>query len=204
MAQVKTIQDYYEQMYEKYPTLPKEDVRRALQYGFKSLYLTNSYGADTLINRNGFWFYCGQLTNNSLKYFNYYKRKMRIKLRIMYKRKRVDWDGYYYFALSQDQYNNYLNQKNKKGRPKKKFTFSKVMLYKIYDECSIIESNKVAIFKIPYITDLGFSIFKENFVTDQAELILTREPLKFNEVLLSNYNYQFISDELRKYNKKSN
>ena len=201
MAQVKTIQDYYEQMYEKYPTLPKEDVRRALQYGFKSLYLTNSYGADTLINRNGVWFYCGQLMNNSLRYFNYYKKKMRTKLRIMYKRKHIEWDGYYYFALSQNQYNNYLEQKNKKGRPKKKFTFSKVVLYKIYDECNIIESNKVAIFKIPYSVDLGFTIFKEEFTTDKAELILIREPLKFNDVLLSNYNYQFISDESKKHNK---
>lgn len=202
MAVQKSIQDYYESIYEKYPTLPKEDVRRALQYGFKSLYLTNSYGADTLVSRNGFWFYCGQLMNNSLKYFNYYKRKMRTKLRIMYKRKHIEWDGCYYFALSQNQYENYLNQKNKKGRPKKKFTFSKVVLYKIYDECSIIESNKVAIFKIPYVLDKGFTIFKEEFTTYKSELILVREPLKFNDVLLSNYNYQFISDELRKRNKK--
>ena len=196
MAVLKTAQDYYDKLYELYPTLPKEDIRRACQFGFKSLYLTNSYGADTLINRNGFWFYCGQLMNNSLHYFNYYKRKMRTKLRIMYKRKHIEWDGYYYFALSQNQYNNYLNQKNRRGRPKKKFTFSKVVLYKIYDECNIIESNKVAIFKIPYSADLGFSIFKEEFTTDKAELILIREPLKFNDILLSNYNYQFISDKL--------
>lgn len=190
MAVQKTIQDYYEQIYEKFPTLPKEDVRRALQFGFKSLYLTNSYGADTSVFRNGFWFYCGQLMNDSLKYFNYYKRKMRIKLRIIYKRKKVQWDGYYYFALSQSQYDNYLEQKNKKGRPRKKFNFSKVMLYKIYDECNIIESNKVAIFKIPYQLDMGFVIFKDSFISDQAELVCVREPLKFCDILISNYDYE--------------
>jgi hypothetical protein len=76
------------------------------------------------------------------------------------------------------------------------------MLYKIYDECNIIESSKVAIFKIPYSLDLGFTIFKEDFTTDKAELMFVREPLTFNDILLSNYNYQFISDELRKHNKK--
>ncbi len=202
MAVQKTIQDYYERLYEAYPTLPKEDIRRACQYGFKSLYLTNSYGADSLINRKGFWFYCGQLMNDSLRYFNYYKRKMRTKLRIMYKRKHIEWDGYYYFALSQNQYDKYLEQKNRRGRPKKYFKFSKVILYKIYDECSVIESNKVAIFKIPYIAEMGFSIYKEDFTTDKAELIEVRDPLKFSEVLLSTYNYQFITDDLRKYNKK--
>jgi hypothetical protein len=66
-----------------------------------------------------------------------------------------------------------------------------------------MESNKVAIFKIPYSIDLGFSIFKDELNTDKSELILVREPLTFNDVLLSNYNYQFISDELRKYNKNN-
>lgn len=202
MAVQKTIQDYYERLYEEYPTLPKEDIRRACQFGWKSIYLHNSYGGDTLISRKGFWFYCGQLMNNSLNYFNYYKRKIRVKLRIMFKRKKIDWDGYYYFALSQTQYNDYLNQKNKKGRPKKKFKFSKIVLYKIYDECNIAESSKVALFRIPYSLDMGFTIFKEEMITDKAEFLFVREPLKFNDILLSNYDYQFISDELKRYNKK--
>lgn len=192
MAVIKTIQDYYEKLYEEYPTIPKEDIRRICLFGIKSLNIHNNYGGDVLISRKGFWFYCGQLMNNSLHYFNYYKRKIRIKLRIMYKRKNIPWDGYYYFALSQDQYNNYLEQKNKKGRPRKNFTFSKIVLYKIYDECSIAESGKVAIFKIPYSAEFGLSLYKTILTTSQAELILVRKPLTFNDILLSNYNYQFL------------
>lgn len=197
MAVVKTIQDYYERLYEEYPTIPKEDIRRICLFGIKSLNIHNNYGGDTLISRKSFWFYCGQLMNDSLKYFNYYKRKMRVKLRVMYKRRNIPWDGYYYFALSQNQYNNYLEQKNKKGRPKKKFTFSKVVLYKIYDECNIAESSKVALFRIPSIQDFGLSYFKEELTTKDAELILIREPLTFNDILLSNYNYQFLKDNLK-------
>ena len=65
------------------------------------------------------------------------------------------------------------------------------MLYKIYDECNIMESNKVAIFKIPFLTDMGFTLFKDSFTSDQSELVCVREPLKFSDILLTNYNYQF-------------
>ena len=199
----KTIQDYYEQVYKEYPNIPKSDIKRILQYGWKSLYLHNSYGGDVLLSRLGFWFYCGQLMCDSIKWFNYYKRKMIIKLRILYKRKQIEWDGYYYFALSKNQYEKYLSQKNKKGRPKKIFTFNKVLIYKIYDECNISENSKIAIFKIPMLLDMGFTNYKEQLITDKAELCLVRQPLKLNDILLSNYDYEFITDRAKKYKNKN-
>lgn len=202
MAKQKTIQDYYDQIYKEYPTVSKSDIKKILQYGFKSLYLHCSYGGDVLLNRLGFWFYCGQLTNNSIRWFEYYKRKIKIKLRVLYKRKQIPWNGYYYFALSENQYNDYLSQKNKKGRPKKNFTFSHVVLYKIYDECNITESGKMAIFKIPMSIDLGFDYYKEKMITDKAELVLVRQPLKLEDILLSVYDYEFITDEARRYKHK--
>lgn len=202
MAKQKTIQDYYDQIYKEYPTVSKSDIKKILQYGFKSLYLHCSYGGDVLLNRLGFWFYCGQLTNNSIRWFEYYKRKIKIKLRVLYKRKQIPWNGYYYFALSENQYNDYLSQKNKKGRPKKNFTFSHVVLYKIYDECNITESGKMAIFKIPMSIDLGFDYYKEKMITDKAELVLVRPPLKLEDILLSVYDYEFITDEARRYKHK--
>lgn len=195
--EVKSIQDYYEQIYDLYPTVKKSDIKRILMYGWKQYHLFNSYGADILITRRGFWGYCGSLTKDSVRYFNYYKRKMAVKAKVLYIKFKVKWDGYYYFALSHNQYENYLKQKNKRGRPKKNFTFEKVKLYKIYDECSLIESSKVAIFKIPYISDVGFYSYKDTFTTDKAELILEREPLKFKDILITNYNYQFNNLKLR-------
>lgn len=197
----KTIQDYYEKIAAEYPEIPIQDIKRICQYGWKSLYLHNSYGGDVLIKRKDFWFYSGRLMNNSLKYFDYYARKMRTKLRVLYKRKKIEWDGYYYFALTQKQYEDYLSQKNSKGRPRKIFKFGKVILYKIYDECSIIEHNKIALFRVKMKRDKGFSLYDENFITGDSELILIREPLKFEDILLSKYNYQYISDSLRKYKK---
>ena len=198
----KNIQDYYEIMYEKYPKVSKSDIKRILQFGWKQLYLYNSYGGDVLVNRDSFWFYCGTLMNDSIKFFNYYKRKMCVKLRTLYRLKKIKWDGYYYFALTKSQYEEYLNKKNKKGRPRKKFTFENVRIYKIYDECNLMESGHIAIFRIPATADLGNSRFKKELNTENPECVLVREPLTFNDILLSIYDYQFISDELRKYKKK--
>lgn len=189
----KTIQDYYDAIHQEYPGIPESDIKRILLYGWKSLYLHNSYGGDVLIHRQDFWFYCGHLMNDSIKFFDYYKRKLAVKLRIMYKRKHIEWDGYYYFALSRTQYEDYLKQKHHMGRPRKKFTFDKVMLYQIYDECSIVESNKVALFRVPTLDTFGFTIFKENWTTDKAEFISYREPLKFQDILLSNYQFEYLN-----------
>jgi hypothetical protein len=76
------------------------------------------------------------------------------------------------------------------------------MFYKIYDECNISESGKVAVFKIPMPLDLGFTTYKETLTTDKAELVLVREPLKLEDILLSVYDYEFITDEARKYKHK--
>jgi hypothetical protein len=52
--------------------------------------------------------------------------------------------------------------------------------------------------------DLGFIRYKENYISDKAELILEREPLKFSDILVSNYDYQFRKDKVKKYKKRNN
>lgn len=190
--QVKTVKDYYEQMYEMFPEVPKKDIQRILKYGWKSLYLHNSYGGDTIITDSSFWSYIGTLRKNSLKHYMYYIKKLTIKLRVLYKRNKIPWDGYYYFALTDNQYEEYLKQKNKKGRPKKHFKYGNQVLYKILDECKIQEYNRKYIFRIPYISDLGLSFYKKDLTSDKAELIITRDVQKFKDILVSNNNYEFL------------
>jgi hypothetical protein len=45
--EIKTVKDYYEDMYQLFPEVPKKDIQRILNFGFKTLYLHNSYGGDT-------------------------------------------------------------------------------------------------------------------------------------------------------------
>lgn len=49
-----------------------------------------------------------ELTKNPIKHFRYYRRKMQNKLRVMYTRKKIQWDGYYYVALTNEEYEELL------------------------------------------------------------------------------------------------
>ena len=59
--QLKEIKDYYESLCEKFPDVPEKDIKRILNYGWKSLYLHNLYGGDTLITDDSLWCYIGHL-----------------------------------------------------------------------------------------------------------------------------------------------
>lgn len=188
----KTIKDYYEVMFSKYPNIDQSDMRRILNFSWKSLYLHNSYGGDTFITDNDIWCYIGHLKCDSIKHFLYYKKKLIVKLRVLYKRKKIPWDGYYYFALSQVQYNKFIGPKQKRGRPKKKFTFQNIFLYQILDECKLQESSKQYIFRIPYIDTIKLKFFVPKLTTNKTELILTRDPLKFRDILVNENEYEVL------------
>jgi hypothetical protein len=64
-----------------------------------------------------------------------------------------------------------------------------VVLYKYFDECNLRNFGAVAIFRVTFQADYGVSIYKPDFKTDKAELILERKPLVFKDILASNYKY---------------
>lgn len=188
----KTIKDYYQQIYDLFPEVSEQDINKILSFSWKSLYLHNSYGGDTFIKDTNLWCYIGNLKKDSLKHFYYYIKKLSLKIRVLYRRKKISWDGYYYFALAQYQYDKFIGKPNKKGRPKKKFTFENIMLYQILDECKLQESNKQYIFRIPFIDVIKFKFFIRKITTDKAELIITRDPLKFKDILVNDNEYEVL------------
>ena len=160
-----------------------------MNYQFRQLYLHNSYGGDTLIQDRELWMYIGFLRKDSVSFFNYYVKKLCRKIRILYKRKKMKWDGYYYFVLTINQYEEYLQQKNKKGRPKKYFKLKNIFLYRIYDECRIRQWSHRYIFKIHSPYDLGFLKYYKEVELENPELIEVRNPLKFKDILVINNKY---------------
>ena len=48
----------------------------------------------------------------------------------MGKRTKVPWNGYYYFALSDKQFDQYLEQQKAKGRKRKWFNYGNQILFK--------------------------------------------------------------------------
>lgn len=202
--ELKKVQDYYDTLFELYPDVSKKDIKRIMQFGLKSFLMHNNYGGDVLLQSPSIWLYCGKLMKDSIKYFEYYRRKMITKLRINHNRFNIPWDGYYYFGLIQSKYEDYLSQQKKRGRPRKHFKYGNIVLYKYFDECNLRNSGAVAIFRITFNADLGLSLYKPNFETDKAELILEREPLTLKDILASNYKYQFVTDYKKWKRKKDN
>ena len=185
---VKYVNDYYEELYKMFPEVPKSDIKRIVNYGWKQIYLINSYGCDIVLDSHKFWCYFGKMTKRPIRHFMYYVTKLANKIKILYKRKKLEWDGYYYFAITRKQYEE-LNIK-KMGRPKKHFIFKNIKLYKIKEECRLREWNKYYIFRVPYVKDFFYSKFIREFKTDKAELIEVRDhPLKFQEILVTNHDY---------------
>jgi hypothetical protein len=85
-----------------YPDVPMHDIKKILQFGWKSLYLHNSYGGDVIIRDENVFIYFGNLMKDSIKWFTYYKRKLATKIKVLFLRrnKNIPWDGYYYFAIN--------------------------------------------------------------------------------------------------------
>lgn len=189
---VKTLKDYYEEVQKKFPVIPSSDLHKILNYGWRQLYLVNSYGGDVLIKDKQFWFYIGALRIDSIKHFNYYKIKLINKTRVMFRKKKMQWDGYYYFGLSEERYQEFINSKKKRGRPRKIYNFGNILLYKLWEECSLAESNLKYFFRIPYRVDMGFIYHHKELITGDAEFILEREPLKFQDILIANNDYEII------------
>lgn len=182
---IKNINDYVDVVSERFPGIPKSDIKKILSFGWKSIYLHNMYGGDTLLkddNINKYLFYIGRLTFDSLKHFFYYIKKKTVKLRVLFNRHKK-WDGYYYFALSKAGYEKYLAQQKSRGRKRKYFKFGSVMLYKLFEECQMKEHFREYFFRVPYITDLGFTILERDYETDKAEFILYRKYEGFASII---------------------
>ena len=171
---IKTINDYFIDVWNEFSWMDLADVKRILKFAWKSLYLHNAYGGDTILyekHQYKFLFYIGKLRYDSLDHFIYYIKKLRVKIRVLYNRAKTMWDGYYYFALSKSAYDKYLGQIKMRGRRRKWFTFENVYMYKIYKECKVAEFNSKYFFRIPMGTELGYTVFKRKLVSDRVEFV---------------------------------
>lgn len=199
---LKSVNDYLPDLIAQFPTVPPEDVKRAVEYGWRMLYYYNLRGCDTLISstKYRYWFYCGQLTRDSIKHYNYYRRMLRRKLRVLYFKKVTEWDGYYYIGLTEEEYASVIKSTTGRGRKKKNFTFYNKLGMKVFDEAKVFYSWSKYIVRFRYITDMGYTFFKDKMKCNDLEIALVRDnPSTFKDILISSNNYELI-----KYEKRSN
>ena len=190
------IQDYYDEVQKKFPTLLLKDIKTILSWTWKQLYLLNSYGGDTYLDTKYIWCYIGNLRGKLLDHYHYYRRKLAVKLRIKFIRNRIGWDGYYYFALRDKQFWEYLQQLRFNCRPRKYFHFQNIMVYQILDECRVSEFDKKYIFRIRRPLVMYYKYYLKEF-NDEAELYLIQPARKFKDIMVHYNKYSTLYEKRR-------
>lgn len=169
--EIKKVNDYYDKVQEEFPDLDKKEIEKILKHGLRSMYLINTFGGDVLFKNKRYTMYMGALFLDMKKFWEYWRHKLSLKLRILYKRRKNIYDGYYYFGLSEEDYIKYGLDK-KKGR--KSITFDKIYVYKIMEE-SFLDVDRKYFFKLVVKEEGSFKMALENFKTNQFSLIAKRD-----------------------------
>ena len=184
---ITSVNDYVDEVHEKFPEISEEEIKRILTYGWKMILQYKSFGNDIQILGNNFFFFIGQIPVQALSAFKTYCYKLAKRIQYMFKRTNAEWDGYYYFARSENQYNEYLQQNKRKYK-----IFKNVMLFKLLDECKITEHSKPYIFRLSEDKTGYMKKFYPEIKTKNSELIITRDPLDMKSILTSSNKYKYI------------
>ena len=184
---ITKIDDYVDAVWEIHPDLSREEIKRILIYGWKMILQYVSFGNDVSILSNKFFLFIGKIPVSGLAAFNTYCYKLAKRIQYMFRRTKSKWDGYYYFARTEDQYLEYLKQNKKKNK-----IFQNVMLYKLLEECKIKEHSKPYIFRLEEDKTAWLQKFYKEIKTNKAELIIQRDPLKMKDILTSYNKFKYI------------
>lgn len=162
---IKYVRDYLDQVHERFPEMNKTEINRILLYGFKMFYALNNFGADIILAEKKYLkylMYTGRLYNRFDLYYKYSLIKYSIKYRILDRRKKKEWDGYYYFGMTDEMYRFYESQEDEENK-----IFENIMLYRLLDELKTHNQYK-HYFKVKYDEYKGYKFFLENYETVNA------------------------------------
>lgn len=185
--EIKNINDYVDAVWEIHPEFTRDEIKRILVYGWKMILQYVSFGNDIQILSNNFFFFIGRIPVSALSAFNTYCSKLAKRIQYMFRRTYAKWDGYYYFARTEPQYEDYLKQHKRKYK-----IFQNVILYKLLEECKIKEHSRPYIFRLKEDKTRWFQKFYYEIKTDKAELIIQRDPLKMKDLLTSENKFKYI------------
>lgn len=181
------IDDYVDKVAEKFPTIPKKSIRRILEFGSRSFYANTYYGGDILLKSPYFTLYCGNVHNNNMTFYRYWILKYKIKYRILYIRRKKIYDGYYYFGLTEENYQAYKQHLRSKTKRRQKITFKDLYTFKLLEEC-ILWRHYEHFFRIPIKEEGRFVIKFDELTTRDAEYIGKRT---------GDQTIEYINDETR-------
>lgn len=160
---------YYKQVKERFPMLSEKQIDKIVKYGLRSFFAHNKFGGDVLLKSNYYTGYVGRLFTNMRFFAYYYIAKMKIKLRIKYKRAKTVFNGKYYFGFREEEYQLLFG---KSKRKQKKICLPEIWIYKIYEECALHKPDYI--FEFDY-KDGKFCEKKKNFKLSRYNLVAKRD-----------------------------
>ena len=184
---ITDVNDYVEEVAKQFPDLTQDEIKRILVYGWRMILQYVSAGNDVRISKGKLFLFIGTMPKNTFVMFKNYCYKLSKRISYMYKRLKATWDGHYYFARSENQYMEYLKQSKKKYK-----VFKDVFLYKLLDEVKVREHGAIYIFRLSEDKTQWVRKYYKELKTDKAELIIQRDPLNMQDLMISNNNYKYI------------
>lgn len=184
---IKYVKDYIDQLQEKYPTVLKSDIEKIVNFGFRLMFRLVRRGLDVQIQGKDFWFYIGELTNDGIKHYHYYKKKLLFKIQYIFEQKHK-WDGYYYTAVP-----DVLYSELSKSNPKRNIKLEKATMFKCLDAAKVFYDSMKHFIKFKSITDLGYSYYREQVILKNVKLVYSREkPLSLKDLMIDSKNYDIV------------
>ena len=184
---ITKVNDYVDSVHEKFPELSREDVKRILVYGWKMIIQYVRAGNDVSMLTNKEFMFIGKIPSSGLSVFKNYCYKLSRRIAYMFQRTKSQWDGYYYFTRSENQYIDYLSQKNRKYK-----IFKNVFLYKLLEEVKIKYPSAPYIFRLKEERTGWMNKYYDEIKTQNAELIIIRDPLNMHDVMTSENKFKYI------------
>ncbi len=157
-----TYKKYLDTLHEEFPDVDKKSIRDVVRHGLTMMGIFKERDFDIYLNNNreNLYYYFGKATHNMDDRYERHYKKIRKKLRLIYRLKKTIYSGYYYFALNDERYAKYLAKE----------PIDIVYLYKIQEESDMAKKNKHK-FRIKMDEVPDFFIKKENYETNFAEYI---------------------------------
>lgn len=155
---IKDLSDYIDLMHERYPYIPKDDLMKILVFGFEQYDRLNRFGADVHVCNGRHKTYCGHLFNDDTSRAKYILSKRSKKLRWTKAYEKYQYNGRYYFGLTEEEWNDCMSRRSKTK------IFKNIKLYKLEEECLSHKKFK-HFFYINYPIDVGWSFVKDKLVS---------------------------------------
>lgn len=173
----KTVNDYIDKVQEVFPFFTKEDIKQVLSYGLYMYYFANHFHCDVVIakdiNRPSMSTTTGVLTSNWEKFWLKWHTKWRMKERFLYVKLKKQWDGYYYFGLSEEENAQFSRCGKKKTVLRKYFT-------KIPEEFHHLRTVK-HVWRVPWPKDSGYRFYIDKYTSSQFEYYCSNEYTDYHQ-----------------------